>query len=419
MTRALLVSFLLGLLPAAAESPRNATSGPEPGTRPAASLPELPRVTAELKDLTLEDAARRLAEITGLGVMVPSRPIPPAEGRRVPKPTFPPLDFNRRASFSWRDTPLAEALREFCRTYGCSLTADYRGNLLVTSTPLREGLNVELAGHTVSVTGVSFTDSRTVDDDGQLVARRYLQLQFAVRARTQHVAHIYGLENVRVEDQLGRDLLDRANLPGVLAPARVGAFPDERLQTVRYEWPYPHPERLRLIEGDLVLYRQVMPGNLELTIPALGQTSEIKEANEVQCQLVQVDPQQTGFRATLRVVSPQNIGVLFSGQGVAELVMTDGTRRAVLISSLGWGSSDGWRSNDYSLQVPNLTERPARLSLRFIRQAFPEQRTHFRIANYPVRLRTGPEPLTPAPRSPAPTKPPAKKPSASTQGGKR
>src|SRR5438105_5516229 len=74
------------------------------------------RITAELTDLTLSEAAAKLSQLLGVPVSVPDR-----EKQAKPGAAGPRLDYERRARFSWTAVPVSDALREFCRKYECSL----------------------------------------------------------------------------------------------------------------------------------------------------------------------------------------------------------------------------------------------------------------------------------------------------------
>lgn len=389
MQRLMVPLFLVGLLPVGAEPPPAAgVPNAGPRNRAAIGLPAPQRISAELRDLTLAEAATRLGSVLGVRIHVP----PPVAATPAGSAPGSP-DYDRKRSFSWRDTPLADALRQFCRDYGCSLGVDYRGNLTVLPVPLATGPVATVAGYQVQVESLNYSDSRSFNDLGEFTARRFLSLQFTLRAASDHAARIYALENVRVEDQAGRDVLDKAGRSQPLTPAAPRAFPDERGQNVRLEWPYPRPERLRLIEGDLVLYRRVSPQQVEFDLPAPGQTSEIKEIGDVHCQLVQVDASTEGFRTTLRVMCPAAMGVLLNGvPSAAEFVLPDGKRVPAAVTGMGWGMSQGWKSMDFFLYVNGRADLRGRLKLRFIRQEDPERRLHFRITDFPY-------PLSPAPQA--------------------
>ncbi len=390
----LVVWLPVGMMP----PPAAGMAAGEPGNQAAPRLPASPRISAELRDLAIEDAAARLESILRVKVHVPPRL--PAGGDAAPSrlAVAPPvpgnapdlLDYERRGSFSWKDVPVADALREFCRHYRCSLGMDYRGNLTVSPIPLATGPTASAGDYQVRVEALNYTDSRSVDALGEFTARRNLSLQFAIRAVSAHVARIHSLENIRVEDQAGRDVLEKpapGQLPGPAAPR---AFPDERGQTVRLEWPYPRPERLRLIEGDLLLYRRVSLQQVEIAVPAPGQISDIVESGDVHCQLVQVDSSAEGLRVTLRLMCPAEMGVLLNAfPATAEIVLPKGQRVPMVVTGMGWGMSEGWKSMDFSLAVAGQKDVQGKLRLRFLRQERPDRRVHFRLTDFPYPLSPG------------------------------
>src|SRR3954449_10244269 len=92
---------------------------------PAPAAVPVQRITADLGDLTLREAAAKVSQLAGIALIVPERDSASksAGAQR--------LNFDRRAHLSWTDLPVSDALRDFCRKYDCSLARSFAGALNV------------------------------------------------------------------------------------------------------------------------------------------------------------------------------------------------------------------------------------------------------------------------------------------------
>src|SRR5262249_8544063 len=139
---------------AAAGAPAAPAAAPDPGKAAAPAAECNPRLTADLTDLTLPEAAEKLARLCGLVISVPDPERDPKPGA----PAGPRLDVQRRARLSWTGVPLSDALRDFCRTYGCSLLRGFSGGMTVIPGSLPSGPSASLEGFSMEVTRVGFSD---------------------------------------------------------------------------------------------------------------------------------------------------------------------------------------------------------------------------------------------------------------------
>jgi hypothetical protein len=376
-SRALLAALLAALaLEAAAQPPVE----PAPPAR----------LTVELAQATLAEAAARLSQLLGVRVRLASL----AEAAQH---DAPPLNLSRRASLSLKDRPLPDALRAFCRAFDCRLAWDVPAGYVVLPGPFPTGPEARIGEHAVSVTGITLAEDCTLDEDKpDFRVRRGLSLQLAIRALSGDPASIYGLENVRVVDDQGRDALD---LPAdrvetsPLGHTAASPFSDERSQTVAFAWPYPAPRRLSVIEGDLVLYRSVRRLTLQLPLPPPGAAPVARELAGVRLQLSETGGPGEEAGALVRFDLPPGTDLEVSGAPArALLLLQDGTRLPARFEPGGWGLTDGWRTVHYTLRLPTGRARPVRMLWNVALKSDATVRRHFRFTAYPAVLATGAKP---------------------------
>lgn len=374
------------------------SSAGTPAPPPAAGLAAR-KVSAEWQNLTLPQAAAKLSELLGTTVSIPE----PPQNRPLPIDSQAPvLDLKRTASFSWKEVSAPDALREFCRKFGCSLVRDYRGELVLSPVPLAAGPVARLEGYEIELGRILFSDYRATGDDIEdLSLRRTLSLQFALRAVAGDLVLLQGLENLRVLDQDGHDVLEPAT-PAATPYGRISpsAFPDERLQSVSFEWPYPTPHRLRLVEGELVLHVNARRTPVEVQLPKEGSQAPVP-FGDGQLQFTQLRSQGESFSAMAYVTQPPNVD--FQGAaGSLVLLLEDGTRVPASLTGNSPGLSDGWVTGYMGINAAGLKSRPVKLLWTLVVRSEATRRFRFRFTDFPGQL--GP----PLPAKP-PVRPPVRK----------
>ncbi len=363
--------------------------------------PVAPTLTLELKDVTLREAAAALAKATGLTLTVPPAISSPGGVITVTDAGLLAFDEARKASFNWKDTPVSDALRDYCRAFACSLTRDYRGGLGVSPFPSPVGPVAKVPGFALGVGRITFSDYRTSGDEvADPAPRRSLGLQLQIRAEGVDPATLLGLENVRVLDQDSRDVLDvqtQVAAGGAGGRTQPTAFPDERSQSFSFDWPYPAPRRLKRIEGDLIVARSIKRGQLEMVIPPPSELTII-QAGDAQIQFVQVNNNLSNFQLSLQVVQPPTLDLQASnGSSAVRLLLEDGTTVPATASINYWNAQDGWTSGYASVNAQNLKSKPVKLIWSVVTKSEQMRRYHFRLDNYPAILDESPAPKTPAP----------------------
>jgi hypothetical protein len=367
-----------------------------PEIRPGASAIKLARITADLDNLTVREAARKLATILG-GYFSARDPAMMAHLASSHPDWFryctaPALDYTRRARLSWRDVPLGTALRQLCRAYDCNLHQDHLGTYWVLPGPFATGPEVRAGGYSIELRHVGFLDARSSGDSPEdVTGLRRLDLQFVIRSEMGDPAAIYGLENVRVVDQDRRDVLEPVERPGVLGLCNPSPFPDERLQSVSFDWPYPNPQRLWTIEADLVLYRHAHLTRIEMPIPEQSHTLVTRNVDGVAAELFLRHLHISEASLTVRFLPPPGVWLQYAGTAPqARLVLKDGTRQRFWVGSTSCAPTDIWKpdtSNDCpSVVVRLLKSEPAKIILDLVQVSEPDRRLHFRFTDYPMVL---------------------------------
>jgi len=353
-----------------------------PWVRAAGPAPELlpPALSAQLEDLRLPEAAARLSTLLGAPVRL---------AEEDPTADAPRLDRDRRARLTWTNVPTGDALREFCRAYGCRLGYSAPEGYTVLPGPLPAGPSLTVNGFRLEITHLGFADGRILGESAaDLTVRRTLDLGFAVRAPGAEVERVCCLENVRVVDSHGRDVRNRALDPGaapVLRPLTTGPFPDERLQAVSLNWPYPAPQRLQTIEGELVLYRSVRPARVEIPLPRAGEAAAPRDVGDVQLQVLQAQTTENGLRVAARFLCPDAVHLqLAEHRPAVTALLEDGTRAALRVETSSWRHGPGVRRIEQTLTGVGLRSRPVKVAWDLLLKSEPDRRTPFRFTDYPA-----------------------------------
>jgi hypothetical protein len=269
------------------------------------------------------------------------------------------------------------------------LARTFAGGLTVMSGRLASGPSAALDGFSIEVSRLGFSDYRTTSDDSPDTSlRRELWLQLAVRSTGPDPEQVRSLENVRALDQDGRDVLDLAG-DAVNAGSRLtlSAFPDERVQTVAFDWPYPRPHRLKLIEGDLVLHRSVRHTELEVALPAADSPPGPLSLGDGQIQFTRLRRLNDALDATAQIVQPPNVDFQIVPPGPpVVVVLADGSRAPISASTSGYGLNDGMMTGYASLTAARLKSRPVRLVWPMVVKSEATTRQHFRFTDYPALL---------------------------------
>jgi hypothetical protein len=252
----------------------------------------------------------------------------------------------------------------------------------------------QLAGYELRIARLSFSDERSLGEDpADLEVRRSLHLSFSIRAPGVGAGpadpeRIRGVENVRIEDQNGRDVLAPSlnEVFGPDRPAAPGTSAQERVQQVALEWPYPAPERIRLITGELVLYRTARRASVELGLPRDDAPTQ-RDLGECQLQIQQVRRRGKKLEVMVRFLYPPGVQPQTATlEPPAVAILEDGTRLPMRALSTSWPVVDGLRTTQQLLTADGVTARPTKLAWNLVVKSDPSRRIPFRFTDYPGTL---------------------------------
>lgn len=385
-----LLVLVLGTVSAAVAG---AAQAPAPTPLPAAT-----RVTLTLETATLPEAAAALSRAIHLPVLVPEE----VAAKYV----------SRRARLTLTNASLSHALREFGRVFDCTVTwgvlPEAPGcGFHVQPGPAPGGPEFRLPGYRVAVLDLTFKDQRSFDEDSTAVfPDRSLGLHLSARAENGDIAPIESLDNIRVVDQDGRDALARPDDRDGDEPEGEPdtTLPDEQPQQFLAEWPYPAPHRLKLIEGELVLYRKVRRATLRLPIPAEGGTPTTVRFGDARAQLAEDVP---GRRYLLRITHAADETLAFAGEfPFLAAAMPDGTQLPLDGSVMGRTVQTEGVVEEIWIPSERTATRPTQLVARVALRSEPGRRLRFRIEDFPATLAP---PEAPGAASDPSSRPPAKR----------
>lgn len=387
---------LIAALPfvAALSAAPRAPAAPAPGAVSTAAR----RVTLHLDQATLAEAAARVAEATGMPLRL-SGPGGDEPGDEDPAP-----DPTRRASLDLREMPVPDALRAFCRAFDCVLTALPAGGCLVAAGPYPSGPVIRTPELEISLDEVSFDDLRTQQEPGEEVdVNRDLTLHLSLRVPGGDGARVRGVRRLRVVDQAGRDRLLSVPAPAVGVRVRPGPFSDTRHAEISLTWPYPTPQRLRLIEGETVLFGGATRLVVDLPVPTAGAVPV--ELGWGTGQLALREPGSGRFGATLSLTHPAGIALSLPGPEEPATMLLPGGTRVPLFAFLHSTPSGGELRTTMTLgsEAP-FPAAPERLRLVVVLGSPPERSVPFRFQEVTTGFPAEPAPPRPAARPVPPRK---------------
>jgi hypothetical protein len=377
---------LLGVLPIGVGS--SVAQAPAPTPPPTAA-----RVTLTLEAATLSDAATALSRAIRLPVLVPEDMAAKYAGRR--------------ARLALANASLSQALRQFCTAFDCTVAwevlPDAPGcGFLVRSGPAPQGPEARLPGYRVAVLGLTFTDRRSFDEDSAAVfADRSVGLHLAARAENGDIGPIESMENIRIVDQNGRDALAPMNDRDGDEPEGEPdtTLPDEQPQRFLAEWPYPAPHRLKLIEGELVLYKKVRRATLRIPVPAEGAPPTTLRFGDARAQLAEDVP---GQRYLLRITHGTEQELAFAGEfPFLAAALPDGTQLPLNGAVVGRSEQQEGVVEEIWIPSERKAGRPTHLIVRLALRSEPGRRMRFRIENFPATLAPSEDPAPRPVRLPA------------------
>jgi hypothetical protein len=340
------------------------------------------RVTAEIENATVEAAAEKLSSVLGGRVRL--------HGALTASSRDFFLDRDRRASLAWKDAPIGQVVRDFCRAYHCRLSVydEESYGLWPWHAPLGP---VHRSG------GYRFEVVRAVREVNSV------ELSLSVSSETGDAAAVGRLERLRIVDEEGRAAEQPArDATEFFSSQFQGDYPDERVLGASIRCPAAAPPRLRLVEGTVQLFRRVQRLEFEVPFPAPGEAETIAEAGAIRVRVRHVafrtgrgprgpgagdDP--GGFKANVWVTGPPELSVEVAGKpAFGEAVFADGSRalvdaRAVYLDGYGERPPDGGhshvRGDVFSTSGPD--RRPVRLVLPLVVRSEPRDSLSFRIEN--------------------------------------
>jgi hypothetical protein len=361
---------------------------------PRALRADNPRVSVQLENATVAEAAAALTRAAGIPVELdPALAGAPAAAALAAK-----------GRFSWKNVSFGDALRDLCER--CGLRPDRRtgGYLLMERDPRRwfwrpevvvPPLNVRVFTRRLSLDPVGMLK---VDGEGVWV-QNPLRLHLACALPDGDPESLAGIENLAAQDDMGNLLVsgdERAVESGYSA-----AFPDEWSGVALLSPPAPGSRRLVWITGDLVAYRDYQRYRLELPVgkdvpPARAEAGkavvEVRRFGRVVEEGERVGAAAPGearavFFLELRVQVPTGEPVIVGDERTppVPLLLTE-SGQPVKPVTCGVARNPAPDFTTYTIHAayPDPGAPPARVALTLVRRAQPEKLLSFRLED--VRL---------------------------------
>lgn len=338
-----------------------------------------PRVSGVIEPLPIVQAAERLAAIIGVPVLVRPGELGPAQ-----------LEARPEGPLRFQDRPVSDALREFCRSYRCSLVRGYPSGLVVSASPLPAGPAVQADGFAVSVASLRSYAYWSAVPGGRDSHRESLSVTLGVRVDLEHgtEARLHRLDSLRVTDDRGHTSVARIADSPLSGRLVASPIPDEYVLTVTLPWEPQSPRRITGVEGELRLYRRLEPVEIRAPIPEKDGAGEPGMQGGFSVQVKEASHTPNGaLRAIVRIESPVETGVAAAPPGrKPSLELAEGAGPAVSVRRLGLTYARDHVAAEFLATAEAVPTRPAALRFWVVRQSEPTHRVPFRFTAFPGDL---------------------------------
>lgn len=357
-----------------------------------------PKVSLRLEEVTCREAAAALSLATGIPIEIRAWIL-----SDIPRAVEPPLiDLNERASFDWRETTYARALRELADRYRLRPEPGYGGGHILEQVGIEGPLPVYTSAPRDSPRGMR-VEVRRVSVSGDYSGRPpgdQVSLTLAGIAADGDASAVYRVENLVARDDRG----------GVLTAERIHlrevqhTYPDEWLLNATLTGLQPGATRLEWLEGDLMAQSRENVRRCEIPLPppAGGGRREFPGlVVEFQELLPKVPPESDFARERLRhgpflrakLIYPEGrprreFLARASVPDIA-LVGASGRRYARLGIAMRGRNENGVEVSDLTCPFPPIEEPVVGLRFEFWEWGEPQRLAAFRIPAIPLLGGTG------------------------------
>ena len=407
-----------------------------------------PKLTLTVQNATLAQAVEALGRAAGVKLTA----YQPGARPNAPEVAPAPATNEPRASFEWKGSTLARAMRDIAAQFHVRPGRTPDGYTFYPSTepppgPQRAIPAYNKAGIRVEPTSISISDFRTVQFENGGIGTSGnggLSMSLRVELAEGDGAALAGFRNVSARDDLG-NVLTRPEQEGgggfYFGGGPSGQYPDEWRGHLSLPDVHPKATRLTWLEGDLMAYTRVRPFRVELPVPAPGKSVRrdvtpnlilhlsrfqaaapaAQEEPEEEDQNLPVAvgrgrPAQPGPRVRVRVyVRRGEDGAIiaaegsYRGSGLPPLAVNAAGKTFVSSQFDGAsGSGNGeWFMTETTVMYPGMTDPPVRFVWDLVERGKPAKLCTFRITDIPLPdagglvLRQAPRRAAPPPVRPA------------------
>jgi hypothetical protein len=352
------------------------------------------RVTLSIRDADLPRVLGELRQQTGIDIQY----VAPREG------------VIRRHSFTWKETPLKEVLRQVGTAFGYTFQRNSPTSFWGqpgAPTPQQRRPGVKIGDVHLYVDRLTLSEMRSVNfTTGDVGGHQSFTIELVAEGATEEdVDTIYAFDTgVEAMDDRGSRLVSEVKHLNT-GPGNRYPNPDQWRQYLTLPAPDPRARKLAYLTGEVLLYRQIRPVRVEIPLP-LTERPATRKVGDLQLSVTEVTPRGGDAIVRLALSWPGAVGTPGGEQQRQVrpmLVTTSGRRlRPSHVAATDTTSTPGQLKSDQTLTFAGVDEPLKTLLFDLSIKSSPDRRIRYRITDIPL-----PPPVAGAPA--AEGQPPKKK----------
>jgi hypothetical protein len=341
------------------------------------------RVTLSIKDADVGRVLAELSRQSGIDIQY----ILPREG------------VEKRHSFTWKETPLKEALRQVGAAFGYTFQRNSPTSFWGqpgAPPPERRRPGVKIDNVQLYVDRLTVSEMRSLNfTTGDLGGHQSFTIELVAEGATEEdVDAIYAFDTgVEAMDDRGNRLVSEVKSFNT-GPGSRYPNPDQWRQYLTLPAPDPRARKLTYLTGEVVLYRQIRPVRVEFPLP-LAERPVTRTVGDLQLTVTDASLRDGDAVCRLSLSWPGAVGTPGGEQQRQVrpmLVTTSGRRlRPSHVAATDRTATSGQLRSDQTLTFTGLDTPAKSLIFDLSIKSSPDRRIRYRISDIPLPPALGAE----------------------------